>query len=259
MIPDFEIKENARSQGIPTSTVERDYAQGWFLNSISGRLEMALKGGTGIRKIYIEGYRFSDDLDFTLLKKYPKKEIQERLNEATINCGRESGISFQRDISVKKVENGFSANVYFRILRSSGYPLRIKLDFTTTEKEVLLLSPWTRTILHPYSDELNSEIHVYRLEEIFSEKIRSLFERTRPRDLYDVWRLMTHKLDVSNLVKKKFDNKQVEFNVKELFSRRAYFRGSWENSLSHQMKELPSFKPVLQAVIDFLEKMKYLF
>jgi predicted nucleotidyltransferase component of viral defense system len=31
-------------------------------------MNMALKGGTGIRKVYIENYRFSDDLDFTLLK-----------------------------------------------------------------------------------------------------------------------------------------------------------------------------------------------
>lgn len=259
MIPDFEIKENARTQGVPTSTVERDYAQGWFLNSISGRLEMALKGGTGIRKSYIEGYRFSDDLDFTLLRKYSKREMQERVNEARIDWGRESGISFERNISIKEVKNGFTSNVYFRILRSSGYPLSIKLDFTTTDREDVLLSPWTRKILHPYSDRLNSEIHVYRLEEIFSEKIRSLFERTRPRDLYDVWRLMKHKLDASNLIKKKFDNKQVEFNIKELVSRRAHFHGSWGNSLSHQMKELPNFNPVFKAVIDFLEKMQYSF
>jgi len=28
----------------------------------------ALKGGTGIRKAFLDNYRFSDDLDFTLLE-----------------------------------------------------------------------------------------------------------------------------------------------------------------------------------------------
>ncbi len=69
MIPINEIKEVARSFGVPPSTIERDYAQNWLLSSF-GSLHMALKGGTGIRKVYIEQYRFSDDLDFTLTKQY---------------------------------------------------------------------------------------------------------------------------------------------------------------------------------------------
>ena len=33
-------------------------------------MNMDIKGGTGIIKVYIENYRFSDDLDFTLLEKW---------------------------------------------------------------------------------------------------------------------------------------------------------------------------------------------
>ncbi len=68
MIPEREVKEIAREHGVPVSTVERDYAQNWLLKFI-GSSFMALKGGTGIRKAYIKNYRFSDDLDFTLLEK----------------------------------------------------------------------------------------------------------------------------------------------------------------------------------------------
>lgn len=67
MITELEIREFARKNGVPETTVERDYAQNWLLASLS-KINMALKGGTGIRKIYIENYRFSDDLDFTLLE-----------------------------------------------------------------------------------------------------------------------------------------------------------------------------------------------
>jgi len=54
MIPDEEIKEIARMYGAPTSTVERDYAQGWLLASLSTRFNIAFKGGTSIRKIHLK-------------------------------------------------------------------------------------------------------------------------------------------------------------------------------------------------------------
>ena len=56
LIPIREIKEVAWLFGVPPSTIERDYAQNWLLSSF-GSLQMALKGGTGIRKVYIEHYR----------------------------------------------------------------------------------------------------------------------------------------------------------------------------------------------------------
>ena len=52
MIPILEIKAIARKKRIPGSTVERDYAQNWLLFGLSKTsLKMALKGGTGIKKI----------------------------------------------------------------------------------------------------------------------------------------------------------------------------------------------------------------
>lgn len=77
MIPIPEIKAIARKGEVPESTVERDYVQNWLLFGLSKiSLEMALKGETGIRKVYIEDYRFSDDLDFTLLEEYERETIQ---------------------------------------------------------------------------------------------------------------------------------------------------------------------------------------
>jgi hypothetical protein len=34
MIPEREIKEQAREFGVPTSTIERDYVQNWFLSTL---------------------------------------------------------------------------------------------------------------------------------------------------------------------------------------------------------------------------------
>lgn len=42
MIPEMELREKARENGVPLSTVERDYAQNWLLKHLSV-IEMALK------------------------------------------------------------------------------------------------------------------------------------------------------------------------------------------------------------------------
>jgi len=53
MIPSQEIRAHARDSAVPESTIERDYAQNWFLKSLYDVFpKIILKGGTGIRKAY---------------------------------------------------------------------------------------------------------------------------------------------------------------------------------------------------------------
>ena len=189
MIPDEEIKEAARNYGVPTSSVERDYAQSWLLASLSTNLNMTFKGGTSIRKIHVGNYRFSDDLDFTLLEEYSIDQIHDRVFEAVQNAKAMSGISYETAISIIEVTNGFRVTVGFRILNLRGNPINIKLDLTKLENETVALPPKKLPVIHPYSDNLEVSVLSYSLVEILSEKIRALFQRTRPRDLYDVWKL----------------------------------------------------------------------
>ena len=104
IIPVEEIKEIARRNGVPESTVERDYAQSWLLVFLSINIKMALKGGTGIRKVFLEDYRFSDDLDFTLLEEYNKNDIEKRVKNAVKAAKEESGINFEEDATLKEVK-----------------------------------------------------------------------------------------------------------------------------------------------------------
>lgn len=58
---------------IPVKTIEKDYVLTWILAGIaeSGMGDiMSFKGGTALKKMYFLNYRFSEDLDFTFLKKY---------------------------------------------------------------------------------------------------------------------------------------------------------------------------------------------
>lgn len=97
------------NMGYPPSTIERDYAQNWLLASLS-RLPMALKGGTGIRKVYIENYRFSDDLDFTLLEAVNKDELQAAVQDAVTPGQRRERHSFRRKRLVSSSRDWLSSN-----------------------------------------------------------------------------------------------------------------------------------------------------
>ena len=63
---------------IPEAVLERDYCLSWFLEGLSVTILrdlLVFKGGTAIKKCYIPDYRFSEDLDFTLLNDFSFQEI----------------------------------------------------------------------------------------------------------------------------------------------------------------------------------------
>jgi predicted nucleotidyltransferase component of viral defense system len=113
MIPSREIKERAREYGVPPSTIERDYAQNRLLAHLRP-IPMALKGGTGIRKVFIEHYRFSDDLDFTLLEMADKDNLQAAVRDAAARVQEESGILFEEEIGMIETVSGFRVTAKFR-------------------------------------------------------------------------------------------------------------------------------------------------
>jgi len=254
MITKKEIREKARESGVPVSTIERDYAQNWLLKHLS-QIDMVLKGGTGVRKVYIGYYRFSDDLDFTLLEVAAKEELEAVIKETVRKAKEESGINFAGDIRFQENDNGFEIDVYFQIMQSGGRT-RLKIDITKSRNEEILLPLNTKRIIHPYSDDLKAEIRVYSLEEIVAEKVRSLFQRTRPRDLYDVWHLWNKvdKRKVFDILPEKFKFKNVEPDIKNFEKRKENFKSAWESSLRHQLKDLPDFDNVFSTVLSELQK-----
>ena len=256
MITQRELREKAREYGVPISTIERDYTQNWLLKHFSS-INMALKGGTGIRKAYIGEYRFSDDLDFTLLEEINKERLEILIKESVKNVKEESGINFSEDIRSQENDNGFEIDIYFQIMQRGESRTRIKIDVTKYGNEEILLPLNMKEIIHPYSDNLKAKIKVCSLEEIIAEKVRSLFQRTRPRDLYDVWYLRDRvdQRKVLDIFLRKCEFKDVKIDVKDLEDRKDDFKNAWENSLGHQLKRIPDFDDVFSSVIENVGKM----
>jgi len=85
---------------IPENVLERDYCLSWFLVGLSRsplRDRLAFKGGTALKKCYFADYRFSEDLDFTLIEKMSWEEIERHLGTVFEKTRRASGIEIRLD------------------------------------------------------------------------------------------------------------------------------------------------------------------
>jgi predicted nucleotidyltransferase component of viral defense system len=255
MIPYLELRSAARTAGVPASTIERDYVQGWFLAGLTWDV-LALKGGTAIRKAFIPDYRFSDDLDFTLTTPVKIGTIQSIVDAAVDNAKTAGRIMLEEAKRIEEVQNGFMMALRFRLEGSSYRTVKLKLDFTKSENEQILLPLQTRRLIHKYSDRCTGTLRTYSLAEMVSEKIRSLFQRTRARDLYDIWYLLRSGLVDEGLIRqmvgKKCQMKQLTVDPGQLSGRSSGFRYAWKASLAHQMREVPEFSTVFDWTLSAL-------
>lgn len=163
MIRKQDILDRAAEWQLRPEIVEKDYIFGWLLAGIATtplREHWIFKGGTAIKKCYFETYRFSEDLDFSLLDRaaYSQHELAENFRALTNHVSEIAGIEFPSDaISVRERRNlqgrqTFEGRVGYR--GPLAYPGTPKILFDLTRHEAVLDAPAERPILHPYPDEL---------------------------------------------------------------------------------------------------------
>ncbi len=93
-----------------------------------------------------------------------------------------------------------------------------------------------------------------------AEKIRSLFQRTRLRDLYDIWKLWD-KVDwsiIEGIVREKFLFKKIDYNLDYFRSNERDFENAWKSSLGNQLNPLPAFRNVFDDVLRKLHEKSWM-
>ena len=228
-------------------TIEKDYVLTWVLHAIANsplRDQLAFKGGTAIKKIYIPGYRFSEDLDFTLLNLETSNDALEANFSSLFRWLRQNA---NLTLQIRKIDVHSSGDPAFYLnyigpLQGQIASRFLKVDFT--RGEVLAFPLQDMPVLSPYSVQVReAQFQVYSFEEILAEKLRSLLTRAEPRDLYDIHYILDHQLvDVEEMkfsMTEKFTAKG--FVVSDLNSvlekREKVFQRLWESRLSGQMPE----------------------
>jgi len=201
---DFVFKKSKEAK-IDRITIEREYWQLLFLSRLyneKGSEKLFFKGGTAIRFL-LGSFRFSEDLDFTSI--LPRKKTEELLIKTFSFYQKNTSfpLEFKKERVFKKLEEESLKYRFLFLPKNSSQKVSIRIDVSLREK------PQTKeeSILIPFDYPISPYPLVVHLkkEEILAEKIRALFVREKPRDLFDLWFLLTKKVSPdSDLIKKKF-------------------------------------------------------
>lgn len=267
MIAKQDILDRAGEWQLRADVVEKDYVLGWLLIAIGQHRRTSatwvFKGGTCLRKCYFETYRFSEDLDFSLTGDavYTEARILRILREIAAEAAGLSGIDFPADATSVRERKDKLGRVIFQGRIGYRGPLavpsipRILLDLT--RHEPILDSIHSRVMYHPYPDAPADDraVGAYSLDELFAEKTRALYERTRPRDLYDVIYIGENRPDALDLPRvcqffhDKCRAKGIAFVTTEKLLARIHEEpelvSEWSNMLAHQLPQLPPLDSLL--------------
>ena len=266
MIKPGEIQNKAREIGVRDQQIEKDYILSWLLQGISQQEKLskaiAFKGGTVLKKIYFEDYRFSEDLDFTLLDNdISNEQIFEWFSEAFEYISDEANIPLKIIDRNEHVDSGINFYIsYIGPLGGTGSNKRVKVDISRSEQ--LQFKPVMQSTFLNYSDQEEHQLLCYPLEEVLVEKLRSVMQRMQARDFYDIWYLLEiHEMDVafySNEFRAKCESKEINpagFHNK-LTKRLPQYKGRWQASMADQIKDLPEFEQVEREVMRELRKLE---
>ena len=153
--------------------------------------ELVFRGGTALHKLHLERpYRYSEDLDYV---RSTATGIAP-LTQALTRLGQDLGFEVRTRV-------GLHPKIYWRTRAETGIPLRIKIEVNTHER-----SPALPVIHHEHA--VNSSwwsgsalVPTFHPAELIATKIRALYQRSKGRDLFDLWLALDHlRLDPNEIL-----------------------------------------------------------
>jgi predicted nucleotidyltransferase component of viral defense system len=255
MITQREISQVAHREQMSDRVIEKDYVLTWLLfglasSPLAGHL--AFKGGTALKKIYFPDYRYSEDLDFTVVGTVQPDPILAIVDETLRRLAHGEG--FQFEMPAGRIERrADSLTVYVSFvgpLQSRLGSRDVKVDFTLSER--LVFPVVDKLVFSSYSDRIDCAIGSYSLEEVVTEKLCAVIGRTEPRDVYDLHFLMGRSEIAFPQIPAAFAEKARSKGIDPARLGEALGRPRlakmWETRLVHQVKELPHLEQVLREL-----------
>jgi predicted nucleotidyltransferase component of viral defense system len=156
---------------------------------------LAFRGGTALNKLFFSpATRYSEDLDFVQINDEPIGKTLSNIRSVLDPWLGEAKWS-QKQRSVKLVYRFDSED-------SPAFPMRLKIEINSVEPfSVYGFTTRNHTVDSPWFSG-NSEISTYCLEELMATKLRALFQRSKGRDLFDLWiAVRKYSIDCDKVIK----------------------------------------------------------
>jgi hypothetical protein len=144
--------------------------------------ELVFRGGTCLHKLHLSpGLRYSEDLDYVRRSAGGIGELLEALRRIGDRLGMKVGVDISKYPKAK-----------FRAPFESGNgTMRIKIEVNTYERSPA--RPLTRvpfSVVSPWFTG-SADVQTFHPAELVSTKLRALYQRSKGRDLFDLWLALT--------------------------------------------------------------------
>lgn len=236
-------------EDVPLHILELGYIQSIVLKHIFLKDDdLVFKGGTCLRKVHGLN-RFSEDLDFNLIK----GDAESNLKEGT-NGLKKTGIDAEilhfddrKDVVLAKIR--YEGPLYSGTELSKG-----SLQIDISKHEVYKDPSW-QTITERYSDVGTYSIMSMEEEEILAEKFRSLVQRDMPRDFYDIWFLFEKGIEIDlDILEKKFKElDMISKKPKKIIDEYDITDEDWKRDPGNLMNRVPKKDRVIDDINDHLK------
>lgn len=246
MISREQLNQIAQRTGLSLYQQEKDYLLKLFLYFYYQRYQDAIfKGGTCLK--YLLGLdRFSEDLDFNLRKGKPfKEQVRKTLEEI-----KKTGVNYyflkeEEFINSYACEIGFEGPL-FTGSRQTQNRFRIDAGYRTGT----FRKPEWKVIKSEYPEiPDNFLVLTMNLQEILTEKIVALFNRSKGRDFYDLWFMIGVGVPLDrDLLKKKVAKEKVKLDWAKICTKQDY-----ERDLTKLTDKVPSYELVKKGVMESLQ------
>ncbi len=207
--------------------IEKDYFQDLFLFHLYRETNLLVfKGGTALYKIY-NLPRFSEDLDFSVLK---ETGVEALINRVADRINAEVR-------GVKRMKSSMTIKLGLKGILTSQNTLRI--DVNTKN---VVFGYEVKHYVSDYIDINPFSLRLLELKEIVAEKVHSILQREKSRDLYDLFFLLRFVEPERKTIEKKLAVFSMAFDFEEFKKRVEGMKKAWQ-------KELAPF--VLTELTDF--------
>lgn len=245
MLTRAQIQRLAQRNHIGMQVQERDYLQHMLLSLLYARSQaLIFKGGTALRLVY-RSNRYSEDLDFngpddvdTLRPLW--REVVADLRDFGIQAEArnewESEVGYSFDVS-------YQGPLYNGRDRSKG---KVRVDVNRRPEPV---ETQRELVTSEYDDVRPFVVTVLTLEHLLAEKVRALLVRSKPRDLYDVWLLLSQGVSPDRaLIERKLALYEMTFSVEVLEKALTRVRADWERDLRPLLPQFVAYEDTRRGV-----------
>lgn len=208
----------------------------YLLKDIGG---LYFKGGTALQKIFLDYSRLSEDADFTVTG--DMKKIKENI----IKILKDNKL-FGKITKDKDVKDFTRLVVHYKGFNNEDETVFIDLN----KRAKLLLKPEKHDIRHFYKDNIPAfSVFTLAKEEMIAEKMAATIGRNKPRDHYDLYKIIKAGMPVNpEMVRKKCKQSGIEFNIIKMFNRAKKLKKRWDDSMIPLLAEEVSFQEVMRTL-----------